>query len=173
MELRSPAAAPDCCGTGSSLAQIGLSNHSDAVTVTAYFFNSSPRAVRIDGAIADLPGASVLEVAPFAGPSSFEMPPQNLAAFPHVVDAHSDARLAISFLPERCEGDSSDWGTVSLDLEVAGDHWYPTLSRTYELPEPVVPAVPGRLGVLPPAALDGAFVNIDHPLEAACVLLGR
>jgi hypothetical protein len=165
--------SPDCCGSGDSSAQIGLSDIDGAVTVTGYFFNSSPRAVSIVGAHADLPGARVLDIRPYADPLSWEMPPENLAVFPYVAAGPGNVRFAISFVPDRCVDDGGDWGTLSLDLEVAGDHLYPTLGRTYELPDAIVSAEPNGFSVLPPARLDDAFTNIGGPLQAACILLGR
>ncbi len=165
--------APDCCGSGDSMPQLGLSHQDGAATVVTYFFNSSPRAITIDSAEVSLDGASVVDVAPFVEPGAWQMPPQELAPFPYRVEAHSSVWLAISFVPERCDGDGGDWGSVTLDLAVADGHWYPTFGRTYSLVDPIVGAGPGRLGMLPPAALDDALQGIDRPLEGACALLGR
>lgn len=165
--------APDCCGGGSSSVQIGLSHHDGAVTITGYFYNSSPRPVSIVGASADLAGATVVDALPFAGQRAFEIPPQNLADLPYVVAAHDDVWFAISFIPEQCSDNGADWGTLTLDLEVIGNPWYPTLGRSYENPEPIVQSGPNQLGILPPARLDGAFNGVSGPLEAACILLGR
>lgn len=165
--------SPDCCGSGSASPQIGLAAEPGAVTVTAYFFNASPRAVSIVGADADLPGATVLGVAPFDGPGMYQIPPAELADLPYVVDANDEVWLALTMVPERCTDDAGDWGTVRLDLEVAGNPWYPTLGRSFTLPDPVVPGGSDQLGILPPAHLDGAFDGVYRPLEAACILLGR
>jgi hypothetical protein len=165
--------SPDCCGSGSSGTQIGLAAEPDAVTLTAYFFNSSPRAVSIVGASADLPGATVLGVAPFTGPGMYQIPPSELADLPLAVEGHGDVWLAVTMVPERCTDDAGDWGTVRLELEVGDDPWYPTFGRSFELPDPLVPAGSDQLGILPPERLDGAFDGVYRPLEAACILLGR
>ena len=172
--------APDCCGSGSSGPQIGLSDHAGAVTITAYLFNSSPRAITMTGADADLPGARLVEVAPYRAASGLTMPPQGLGAFPQTIAPSSGAWLAVSFQPEDCSTASSDhgntgedWGTVTVDLAVAGDPWYPTIDRRYQLPDALAPAGPGQLGVLPPASSDRAFTGDEHPIRVACALLGR
>jgi hypothetical protein len=165
--------SPDCCGSGGSSAGIGISNHPGAVTITGYFYNSSPRAVSIVAAHADLPGARVVEVVPFDVPAGFELPPQNLAELPYVVEGRASVWLAVSFVPERCDAVSRDWGTIVVDLEVAGDHWYPTLDRTYELPDAIVSPRNGVLQVFSPAPTPAGFNQSAGPLEAACAILGR
>ncbi len=169
--------APDCCGSGTSGPQIGLSNHEGAVTVTGYFFNSSTHPISIVGATANLPGARVIEVKSYDGTYGWEMPPESLVDFPVVAEGRDHDSggqwFAISFVPERCDGDADDWGTLTLELETVGDHWYPTFGRSLTLPDALVPGGAGQLSVLQPASLDGEFNNIDRPLEAACVLLGR
>ncbi len=168
--------APDCCGSGSAGSQMGLSDHEGAVTVTGYFYNSSNRPISIVGATADLPGATVIEVRPFDVGGAWEMPPRSLVDFPVVAEGRSgsDGRwFAISFVPDRCDGDADDWGTLTLELETVGDHWYPTFGRTFTLPDPVVRGGANQVSVFPPASLDGAFNNFHGPLEAACILLGR
>jgi hypothetical protein len=171
--------APDCCGEGSSTPSIGLSQHPGAVTITAYFFNSSSHAIAITGADADLPGATLVDVRPYEEPQLYEMPPQNLGAFPSTVGAGGSIWLAVSFEPDRCPageaaGDpGDDWGALTLDLEVAGDHWYPTVGRRYRVPTAIAEAGPDHLSVLPPETLGGAFNGTERPLDIACELLGR
>lgn len=173
--------APDCCGSGSGQPMMGVSEVSGEVVVTAYFYNSGPRPLTIVEAAADLPGAQVTGIAPFDSPEFGQMlPPEGVALFPYRIEGRASAWLAISFVPDRCtdEGetdagiwDGGDWGSVRLDLEVADDPWYPTLDRTFTLPEPVVRGGSGQLGVMTPS---GAGQGIDSgldPLAAACALL--
>lgn len=166
---------PSCCGTGSSGAVIGLAAEPDAVTVTAYLYNSSPVDVMVTGADADLPGAEVLRVDPYPDGLGWSMPPQELDELPVVTTSNHGRWFAITFRPVDCAagpGDTGDWGTLRLQLEVP-DRWYPTFGRTFTVPEPVVSGGPNDLSVLPPAALDDAVTQIDRPLAAACALLGR
>ncbi len=165
--------SPNCCGSGGSSAQMGQSLQPEAATVTAYFYNSSPRSIVITNATAELEGATVVDVSPYTDAGSYEMPPRSLADLPFVVEANSDTRLAITFTPDRCDdqSDGQDWGLVQLDLAVAGNPWYPTFSRAVSIP--VLDAGSDQLSVMPPAEYDDEFASPRGPLESACILVGR
>ena len=152
---------------------MGQSLQPGAATVTAYFYNSSPRPIVITNATAELEGATVIDVSPYTDAGSYEMPPRSLADLPFVVDANSDARIAITFTPDRCDDqpDGQDWGLVQLDLAVAGNPWDPTFGRTVSMP--VLDAGFDQLGVMPPAEFDDEFSTRRGPLESACILVGR
>lgn len=164
--------APDCCGSGSSGPALGLGPEAGTVTVTAYLFNSSGRALTVIDVDADLPGATVVSAAPYPDDLAYEMPPQELAPLPYRVEANGSHWFAVTFRPDRCADDQDDWGTLILDLEIADDPWWPTIGRTFRSPEPIVRAGPESLSVLPPATADDVFAGQTvGVLEAACRLL--
>lgn len=159
---------PDCCGSGSGGPAMSLSTDGQAVMVTAYFYNSSGRTLRITGAHATLPGATVLDLGGLEeGPVPTALP-YDAEAFPIVVGGHASALIAITFVPHRCNDSQDPWGTVTVDLEIANAPW-PTIDRTFELPDPVAsPFTFTVWGVPEREATD----IVTTPLAAACALLG-
>jgi hypothetical protein len=165
---------PDCCGSGSAGPSLGLGSEPGTVAITAHFFNSSGRDVMVTGVDADLPGATVVSVAPYSKGLAYDMPPTELAPLPLRVEAHSSHWFAVTFRPDRCTDDRTDWGALVLDLEIADDPWWPTIGRTFRNPEPIVSAGPESLSILPPATMDDVLAGQTlGVLEAACRLLGR
>ncbi len=164
--------APDCCGSSGSSVPIGRSNEDDAVTVVVSFFNSSPRSIDVNGASADLPGATVADIAPYPDDTSWSLPPERLIEFPVTVAAHSDLLLAVTFSPEQCNTITGPdgWGEVQLDLAVGGDPGYPTFGRTFDIA--VRNTGHDELLVFPPEQLDDVVFETANPLSVACVLLG-
>lgn len=159
---------PDCCGSGSGSAMMGLSSDGEAVTITAYLYNSSGRELRIESAIADLPGATVREIRVFPD-DAVQLPPTNAEQLPVGLDGHASRRLVITFTPNACVDTLGAWGRVTVHLEVLNG-WVPSVGRDYTLPDAVVQ--PGQLSVFPP---DETFESnrFTTPLAAACALLGR
>lgn len=161
---------PDCCGSGSGAADLVLAPEGGSVIVHAYALNSSGRDLTIESADVDLPGARVIDVTlndePWDGPVSFGRG----EALPAVWSGSGSAKISIEFVPESCDAPASEWGSVSLRLDVV-NAWLPSVDRTYELPDPVVSAGTNDVVVWP---LDGAtdWYTMDDPLEIACRLLG-
>lgn len=157
---------PDCCGDGSGSAIMSLSVDGDAVTTTAYFYNSSGRTFAVSSASAELPGAEVLDVA-MLDPDNDVFPTDNVVPFPTKVGSHDSAQFLITFRPASCDdelGGTAPWGKITLDLDIA-DSWLPSIRRSYEL---AVLEQPDDLSVLPPAWVE----DVPHtPLAAACALL--
>ena len=160
---------PDCCGGGSGSAMMSLSPDGEAVTVTAYMFNSSGRRLRIESATADLPGATVRDIRVFPDDDAWQFPPTNAAPLPVELAGGGHRRLVITFTPDTCVDAPGAWGSVTVHLEVLNG-WLPSVGRDYTLPDAVVE--PGQLSVFPP---DETFDSnrFTTPLAAACALLGR
>jgi len=144
-----------------------LTQDESAVIVTAFFFNSSGVDIEVKASSAELPGAKVLQVA-HSNKSGPVFTPQVERDYPIVVAGHESRWFAISFIPETCDTITDDWGTVTLELSIA-NAWFPTIGRTYTLPEPVVAARSGH----PTTQLLDPPETADGPLAAACALLGR
>ena len=159
---------PECCGSGSSSTLMALTPDGEAVTVTATFFNSSSRELIIEDATAELPGAEVQGIAVLP-PDSAMLRDDQALALPASVAGRDMVRALVTFVPTSCLDEPGPWGTVWLDLQVA-DMWFPTLGRSYELPDPVVAGDGDDLVVLPPESLDGVELPLT-PLAAACALL--
>jgi hypothetical protein len=159
---------PDCCGGGSGGAMMGLTPDGQAVTVTAFFYNSSQHDIVINAGSASLPQATVIGIGLMADFNQFNIPVTEIAAFPAVVRANSPARLLITFVPDSCvDTNLDDWGTVTTELDIA-DSALPSIGRSYRLPGSVVQ--PGNLSVFwPDGTLEGRPTT---PLAAACELLG-
>lgn len=159
--------SPDCCGSGHSDSTLTLTEDESAVTVTAFFFNSSGVDIEVKAASADLPAAQVLQVNHFGG-SSPMFPPTTETEYPVVVAGHESRWFAVTFIPKTCVAITGDWGTLTLELAVA-DSWLPTIDRTYTLPEPLVAAGASHLTTpqLDPSKLTSG------PLSAACALLNN
>ncbi len=149
--------APDCCGSGRSDAPINVSDQPGAIVLPVSFHNSSTRPIRITDATAELPDATVLEVALIEEGSWMgdRHTPPRLVELPVTVAAYDTPFLGVVFKPDDCNVDLSDanstWGTVELHLEVTESSWYPTFGRNYQIPA---------------AELDDA-----HPLSVACDVL--
>lgn len=161
---------PECCGLGGASTPMTLSPDGRAVQVSTQFYNSSGRDLRVDGATADLPGATVVEL----GWSDKEYPhtmPYEALRFPALVPAHQHRVISITFVPDDCgDQQSLPWGQVTLDLSVANT-WLPSIDRSYDLPYRVIDPNQGGLVVLPPAGLDD-LTSMTDPVEAACALRG-
>lgn len=159
---------PECCGSGGGGAMMSLTEDGKAVTVTAFFFNSSGRDLRVSAATADLPGATVLGIAMLDENHTF--PISRTKPIPAVVGGTRDGQLVITFVPTTCHDDRLPWGTVTVRLDVMNG-WLPSIGRTYTLPGAVVDAGQGQLSVFPPEGLD--IATLTTPLASACALLGR
>lgn len=160
---------PDCCGSGSGAGDLVLSPGGESVIVHAYAFNSSGRDLTIESADVDLPGARVVDVTLNEG--AWDGPP-NLGRgeeLPAVWFGGRSSRISIEFVPESCEAPASDWGSVSLQLDVV-NAWLPSIDRTYDLPDPVVSEGNGGVMVWPPDDSTNWYA-MDDPLEIACRLL--
>ena len=159
---------PDCCGSSGSTAMMSLSPDGKAVTVTALLYNGSGRQLRMDSAIADLPGATVREIRVFPG-DAWQFPPTNAELLPVELAGGAPRWLVITFTPDTCIDAPGPWGSVTVHLEVLHG-WLPSVGRDYTLPDAVVE--PGQLSVFPP---DDTFDSnrFTTPLSAACALLGR
>ncbi len=157
---------PDCCGGGSSGPIMALTPDGEAVTITGYIFNSSPKNLTITGASADLPGARVLDIQVLPDENGMEFPVRNAEDFPVALPKHHDRRLVITFVPEVCVS-TDDWGSATVDLSIA-DSWLPSIGRSYRLPEALVPSG-DQMSVFSPSPVIG---GID-PLATACTILGR
>ena len=107
---------PDCCGSGSSSGKMSLSPDGEAVIVTAYLYNSSGRRLRVDSAIADLPGATVREIRVFPG-DAWQFPPANAVQLPVELAGRESRWLVITFTPDRCVDAPGAWGSVTVHLE--------------------------------------------------------
>lgn len=155
---------PDCCGDGSSGAMMSLSPDGAAVTVVAVLYNSSGRDLTVESAVADLPGAKVIDVAVLDHDND-TYPRTKVTPMPATAPAHDFTRFVVTFVPETCV-DSSEaaWGTVALQLDVAG--WW-SLGRSHEV---AVIETRSDLSALPPESVTEVS---DAPLAAACALLGR
>ena len=155
---------PECCGEGSTGSIMSLSPDGEAVTVTASYYNSSGRALIVDTASAELPGADVLDVS-VLDPDNNEYPTDNTLPFPTTSGRHDFTRFLITFVPTTCVDDSSEsWGRLRVGLGVAG--WW-SIGGTYETP---VLEQRQYLNVLPP---EWVVDPPQSPLAAACALLGR
>lgn len=159
-------ARPDCCGSGSATSMMALSTDGDAVTMTAYFFNSSGRELIVNSATADLPGAEVLDVQAMPEGPNFEFPVPNALDLPVRLGGTDHRRFLVTFVPTDCTDRSAPWGTISLDLDVVNG-WLPSIGSTYDVD---ILQQTNDLSVLPPA-----WITIERPgpLGAACDLLGR
>ena len=160
---------PECCGSGGGSAVMSLTQDGRAVTVTAFFFNSSGRALRVSAASADLPGATVLGIA-MLDEAAGTFPVSRTTPLPAVIGGTHAGRLVITFVPTTCHDDRSTWGKVTVQLDVVNG-WLPSIGRTYTLPGAVVDPGQTNLAVLPPEGLDTS--TLTTPLAAACALLGR
>ena len=155
---------PECCGMGSSSSTMALSPDGQAVTVEASMFNSSGRELIVGSGQATLPGAEVIDVA-VLDPDNNVWPTSNTTPFPGTLPGHDFARFLITFVPTTCTDDDGDsWGTLGLQLDVAG--WW-SFGRRYEIP---VLEQRQDLNVLPPESVQNPP---QSPLAAACGLLGR
>ena len=159
---------PECCGSGGGGAMMSLTEDGKAVTVTAFFFNSSGHDLRVSAATADLPGATVLGIAMLDGNHTF--PISRTKPIPAVVGGTQDGQLVITFVPTTCHDDPPPWGKVTIRLDVLNG-WWPSIGRTYTLPGAVVEAGQGKLSVYPPEGID--MSTLTTPLASACALLGR
>lgn len=160
---------PDCCGSGSGSAMMSLTADGKAVTVTALFFNSSGRDLRVSGASADLPGATVLGIA-MLDEQNDTFPISRMRSIPATVGGTTPGRLVITFVPTTCHDDRPPWGKVTVRLDVVNG-WLPSIGRSYTLPVAVVDAGQATLSVFPPEGLD--ISKLTTPLASACALLGR
>jgi hypothetical protein len=147
---------------------MSLTPDAKAVDVTVGFFNSSGRDLRLSAASADLPGATVLDIA-MLDENNDTFPISRTTSLPAVIEGATLRRLVITFVPTRCEDDGRPWGEVDVRLDVVND-WLPSIDRTYTLPGAVVDVDPSTLAVLPPGDLDSSTLTM--PLAAACALLG-
>jgi hypothetical protein len=159
---------PGCCGSGDASALMSLTPDAKAVDVTVGFFNSSGRDLRLSAASADLPGATVLDIA-MLDENNDTFPISRTTSLPAVIEGATLRRLVITFVPTTCEDDGRPWGEVDVRLDVVND-WLPSIDRTYTLPGAVVDVDPSTLAVLPPGDLDSSTLTM--PLAAACALLG-
>jgi hypothetical protein len=155
---------PECCGSGSGSALMALSDDGEAVVVATPFFNSSGRDLRIRAATAELPGARVLDVSVM---DEDQLLPVRLRRLPAVVGGTDLARIAITFVPERCDEPGREWGSLELELDVVHP-WLPSLARTYALPDPV--ATSDDLSVFSSSDDTGPSAG-RAPLATACALL--
>ncbi|MCX6520994.1 MAG: hypothetical protein NTZ21_10050 [Actinobacteria bacterium] len=166
---------PDCCGSGGGTVPMALAPDGESVTVQAFVFNSSGRALDILSADVDLPGATVLEVG-FADSPGPQFGVAS-ATLPTEIRGTTSGMIVIRFVPDRCSTSStadaaaSDraWGTVDLRLDVVND-WLPSIDRTYRLPDPVFEVNGQQVGVFPPDD-DQRWYEFRDPLAAACALL--
>lgn len=166
--------SPDCCGSGSTGTQIGPSETPGAVTLVTGVFNSSGRDITITSARAELPGASVLAIAPYGDLNGWSVPPDgDLTELPVVLPGHDFRRFAVTFTPDDCASTDAEWGRLTLEMEVAGSPWYPTMGRTWSPDEAIVDRNRNPVSVLPPEGVDVTGVDNGDPLAAACLLLGR
>jgi hypothetical protein len=169
---------PDCCGSTGGDAQMSLTDARDAVQISMLVGNSSRSRVRIDGGRAVLPGAEVVDVGAVAwGPSLGFRVPFQPQPFPAPIDANGALRVIVTFVPTSCEPatiravDGNAWGELWLDLEVDDNGPLPSFGRRYRVPGHVVEAGQRSLSLF--ASDDGPSPRADHPLAAACELLGR
>lgn len=160
---------PECCGSGSGSARMSLSADGTAVTVTAAFFNSSGRQLRISKASAELRGATVLGVE-MLDEQNDTFPISRTTPLPDLIDGRTLRELVITFVPTTCRDDEQPWGEVTVHLDVMND-WLPSIGRTYTLPDAVVDGGQSGLSVFPPEGVDTSALST--PLAAACALLGR
>jgi hypothetical protein len=160
---------PGCCGSGGGSAQMSLTADGTAVTVTAVFFNSSGRELRITDASADLPGATVSGIE-MLDEDNDTFPISRTTPLPVTIGGTATRRLVITFVPTSCQVDREPWGEVTVRLDVMNG-WLPSFGRTYTLPTPVFDGDPGSLSVFPPEGVDSS--RLTTPLAAACALLGR
>lgn len=165
--------APDCCGSSGSSTVLGRSNEADAVTIVVTFHNSSSRAIDVNGARAELPDATVVDIAPYPDEPGYSVPPARLDQFPMTVAPNGELIMALTFSPDGCDSPppGDGWGLVQLDLAVAGDRWFPTLGRTFDIT--AFDPGSGGLTVLPPAGFDDVNFDTGNPVAVACTLLGR
>jgi hypothetical protein len=161
---------PDCCGSGGGGAQISLTEDGTAVTITTMFFNASRYDLWIQSATAVLPGATVVDVA-VVDEGNHTFPISLSRPLPTLVRQGGLESLVITFRPNTCVDSTAQWGTVTAQLDVA-DSPFPTISRTYRLPNAVVDRGQGSLSVFAPESRQAAGA-ITTPLAAACALLGR
>lgn len=158
---------PECCGSGSGAGVMALTPDGRAVTLTAYFLNSSGRHLRIDRADVDLPGAEVLDVA-LVDPENATFPVSEVQRLPATVAGTTSTQVLITYAPTTCTDPAGDWGSVRLRLHVTGE-WWPSIGRTFRLPAPVLRAEDSVV-VVGPARFEGL---VGRPLSTACTLLGR
>ncbi len=160
---------PDCCGSASGDSPMARSLDGEAVTVTAYLFNSSGRDLRVVSATANLRGATVSNVA-VVDAEDFGYPILNTTPLPATMARHDHVRLAITFTPDRCTDDDKPWGTVTTRLEVVNS-WLPSIGRTFVLPDPIYQRGQFSISTFEPEGVD--MSSVRTPLAAACRLLGR
>ncbi len=144
-------AQPECCGSSSGSAWIGIGPDGRSATITTMIFNSSSRDFIVTGARADLPGATVSSIVGLEH-DRFTVPISDTLSFPMTVPARGMRQIAITFTPDNClpalvaGGISAEgWGRVTIDLQPQAS-WLPSIGREYTLPEPLAtsnnPAVP-------------------------------
>ena len=162
---------PDCCGNGGGSADMALTPDGEAVTITAFLFNSSGRRLRVSSATVDLPGATVLNITILDENevSLFPIPNTAVRELPATIAGGSTRRLVITFVPTRCDDDIGPWGTAKVRLDVVGV-WWPTFGRTFTVPNPIVDSRRSQLSVFPPEGVDPS--TLKTPLASACALLG-
>ena len=162
--------SPDCCGSGGGSTMMALSLDGKAVTVTAYLYNSSGRALQVDSATADLPGATVRDIRMLSADDVL-LEATGASTLPADLAGHTGRRLAVTFTPDTCVDEAGSWGHIMVHLEVLNG-WLPSVGRDYMLPDAVVEPGQSNLLVWPP---DDSFdsTRFTTPLAAACALLGR
>lgn len=158
---------PECCGSGNSGTLMAVTPDAKAVTVTASFYNSSGRPLRINSATAELAEAKVTNIELLPTDDGFRLPAIATTALPATVAGHSFNHVLITFTPTSCVDQASSWGTVTLQLDVQTS--LPSIGRSFHLPDPVF-GPNNQLSVFPPPPL-----SLDNtprtPLGAACALL--
>lgn len=157
---------PDWGGSSSNDARLSRTPDGDTVEVSVLFFNYSPQAVVVRAGQAELPGAEVVSVLPAADDEPWR--PTVAASWPVTVGESGRLRIIIRLRPTTCSDSGDDWGSVSLDLDVA-DAWWPTIGREYTLPDPIFSPSSGGLSTW---AGVGEHASLPTtPLAAACALL--
>lgn len=157
---------PDCCGGGGGSSNLSLTTDGEAVTIDAYFFNSSGRDLIIRSATAELPGADVLDVQVLPDSDGRQYPVPNAEEFPARVQGRGYRQVLVTFVPLDCSAMVSPWGSVTLELDVDSG-WLPSIGASHDI---AVLQQQSDLSVFPPAAIT---VVRPGPLGAACDLLGR
>ncbi len=160
--------SPECCGSGGGSATMALTEDGKAVKVAARLYNSSGRALAIDAASAELPGATVQNITVADDNYPFLLAPTH--ALPATVSGTESRLLVITFVPVTCQDDGKPWGTVTVGLDVVNG-WLPSVHRTYRLPNPVVDSEQSSLSVFMPETPNRSMPST--PLAAACALLDR
>ena len=159
---------PECCGSGNGGAQMSRTDDGQAVWITTMFDNSSGRKLRISAASAELPGATVTDIALLDEPQPY--PSIRTTPLPAEIAGTAPRRLAIAFVPTTCHDQQQPWGKVTVQLDVVNG-WLPSIHRAYTLPNPVFDTRSGAPSVFPTDGVDTS--GTTGPLAAACALLGR